>query len=151
MQALLSAAKSAGMRGPIRSTAVAREIIEASAGAPHNRVASLRGAPVFLLAGIARPERFAETVRALGAEIRGSRDFADHHRVTAAELVSVRKSALGAGATRILTTEKDAARIAAAEMLGTPTISPLPIELEILAGEETLTAALDALFRETAT
>ena len=150
MQALLSAARSAGMRGPIRSATVARDLIEAGAEMPHDRGASLRGSSVFLLAGIARPERFAETVRALGAEIRGSRFFADHHLFTAAELAGVRKSALDAGATRIVTTEKDAARIAAQEMLGTPTISPLPIDLEILAGEETLTAALDALFREAA-
>ncbi len=150
MRTLLDAARQAGLRGPVRSATIAQGPADSSMPSPLDGSASLRGVPVYLLAGIARPERFAETVRALGAEIRGSRFFADHHPFTATQLANVRKAALGAGATRIVTTEKDAARIPATEMIGTPTISALPIELEILSGEELLTAALDTLLEKSA-
>jgi len=133
LQRLLDAARSAGVRGPVESAAAP------IAGEP------LRGSAVFLLAGIARPERFEESVRALGAEIRGRAFFADHHRFSEEELARVRKSALGAGAGLIVTTEKDAARLSAPEKSGTPSIVPLAIELEILRGSPLLDGALDAL------
>lgn len=97
--------------------------------------AELRGKRVFLFAGIARPERFAATVRALGAEIAGTRWFPDHHPFTARELAQVR----AAGALPV-TTEKDLARIAHPEG-----IVAVRLEMRILRGEEALRAALEAL------
>src|SRR5262249_23770282 len=39
----------------------------------------LSGKRVFAFAGIGRPEKFVETLRALGAEITGTQFFPDHH------------------------------------------------------------------------
>lgn len=63
----------------------------------------LCGRPVALVAGIARPERFAAMARALGAEVIEERFFSDHHRFRPADLA-------GAPA-EILTTAKDAVRL----------------------------------------
>jgi tetraacyldisaccharide 4'-kinase len=97
--------------------------------------ADLRGKRVFLFAGIARPERFAATVRGLGAEIAGTRWFPDHHPFSAHELAQVR----AAGALPV-TTEKDLARIAHPDG-----IVAVRLEMRILRGEDALGSALDGL------
>jgi len=140
LPALLEMARAAGVRGPIESESVARPVCE------------MVGVPTFLLAGIARPQRFEETVRVLGADVRGRAFFADHHRFTAAELAGVRASARGAGARLIATTEKDAARLPQEALRGEPAIVPLPIDLLISRGQdaldESLAAALGAEMRD---
>jgi tetraacyldisaccharide 4'-kinase len=95
----------------------------------------LRGKRVFLFAGIARPDRFAATVRDLGAEIVGTRWFPDHHSFTARELAQVR----AAGALPV-TTEKDLVRIARPEG-----IVAVRLEMRILRGEDALRSALETL------
>ena len=67
--------------------------------------------PAFLLAGIARPERFEHDVAAAGVPVAGRAFFRDHHRFRADELRSVEKQARAAGATALATTAKDAARL----------------------------------------
>jgi tetraacyldisaccharide 4'-kinase len=76
------------------------------AGAPH-------AAPqrAFLLAAIARPERFERDAAAAGAAIVGRAFFRDHHRFRPHELASVRELALQAGADAIVTTSKDVVRL----------------------------------------
>ena len=78
---------------------------------------SLRGERVFLLAGIARPERFAETVESLGAEVVGHRWLADHGSFSSAELSSWSRSASEARA-RFVLTEKDESRARIAPTAG---------------------------------
>jgi tetraacyldisaccharide 4'-kinase len=124
---LLAAAAAAGLRGPVRSEAAPRPAPE------------LRGARVFLLAGIARPGRFEASVAALGAEVCGRAFFPDHHRFSAAELRAVQERAAALGA-RLVTTEKDAARLPA----GFPALA-LPLELRLLSGAAELAAALAPL------
>ncbi len=99
--------------------------------------AELRGKRAFLFAGIAQPASFESTVRALGAEIAGTRWFPDHHRYGAADLSALRRAAGGA---RLVTTEKDLVRIDRPEG-----IAAVPIEVRILRGEESLEAALGAI------
>jgi len=70
---------------------------------------SLRGARVFLLAGIARPERFLATASALGADVVGHHWLPDHGAFSPAELVSWADKAGAMDATLVMT-EKDAAR-----------------------------------------
>lgn len=65
----------------------------------------------FLLAGIARPERFAWDAAGAGASIVGRAFFPDHHVFGARELVEVAARARTAGADAIVTTAKDAVRI----------------------------------------
>ncbi len=69
-------------------------------------VTPLGGVMVLAFAGIGRPEKFFDSVRALGADAAGSVSFADHHRYTAkdADFLLERARMLNA---RLVTTEKD--------------------------------------------
>jgi tetraacyldisaccharide 4'-kinase len=103
--------------------------------------------PVLLLSGIARPERFAEAARGFGLQVAGHASFADHHAFSAAELAQVEAQARALGAALVVTTEKDAARLAGAR-LGLP-LATLRLELTI-DGEERLLEQLRALARRLA-
>jgi tetraacyldisaccharide-1-P 4'-kinase len=69
------------------------------------------GSPVFAVAGIARPERFAQDLRAAGYVISGSMGFRDHHWFTAADVRRIEDAARRSGAIAVLVTDKDAVRI----------------------------------------
>jgi tetraacyldisaccharide 4'-kinase len=71
------------------------------------------GQPVLALAGIANPARFYDLLEVAGARIVARAEFADHHMPSAAEAREVLARAEAAGA-RIVTTEKDMARMAGA-------------------------------------
>ena len=73
---------------------------------------SLAGQRVFGFCGIARPDKFRETLVEAGAELAGWAAFPDHHRFSAAELARVLRDAEQARA-RAITTRKDAARLPA--------------------------------------
>jgi tetraacyldisaccharide 4'-kinase len=64
-----------------------------------------------LLAGIARPERFASDAAAFGIEVLGTRFHPDHHRFSDADVARAVDDARAAGAEAVLTTAKDAVRI----------------------------------------
>jgi tetraacyldisaccharide 4'-kinase len=70
----------------------------------------LAGARVLAFAGIGRPGKFFASLRALGCEIAGTREFPDHHPYARGEIEAL--IAL-AGSARIVTTEKDLVRIPA--------------------------------------
>jgi tetraacyldisaccharide 4'-kinase len=127
-----------------RSSAVARasalllagEDGEAAAGVPLPRVFHLRRrvegffdrngrarpapARAFLLAGIARPERFLADAAAQAAAAVGSAVFRDHHWFTPDELSDMADRARHAGADAVVTTAKDAERLP-------PGWEPLPV------------------------
>lgn len=71
----------------------------------------LRGARVLAVAGLGRPEGFADLLCTAGAEIIGTRWFADHHVFTATEIEEAVAAATAAGAV-IATTAKDAVKMA---------------------------------------
>lgn len=75
------------------------------------RTNSLAGQRVLAFAGIGRPEKFFRTLRDLGADLVGSEAFADHQPYDAATVQRLR-SAAGAADARLVTTAKDAARLA---------------------------------------
>jgi tetraacyldisaccharide 4'-kinase len=66
----------------------------------------------FAFAGIGQPQKFYQTCRVLGLRLVGTRDFADHHLFTAAELSKLKQNADRLGA-QLLTTEKDWMRLPA--------------------------------------
>ncbi|MEM9763297.1 MAG: tetraacyldisaccharide 4'-kinase, partial [Pseudomonadota bacterium] len=70
----------------------------------------LEGAPVVAFAGIGRPEKFFETLRAMGAEIRVAEAFPDHHVYADVVLDRLLRRARTEGAL-VVTTEKDAVRL----------------------------------------
>ncbi len=76
-------------------------------------IAGLAGGRALAFAGIGRPEKFFASLRETGAELAGTRAFADHHRFSAAELEQLRRDATAQHA-RLVTTAKDAVRLPAA-------------------------------------
>jgi tetraacyldisaccharide 4'-kinase len=65
----------------------------------------------FLLAAIARPERFEWDVAGDGVAVVGRRFFRDHHRFGAEDLAGVEAQARAAEADAVVTTAKDAVRL----------------------------------------
>ncbi|BCM82571.1 tetraacyldisaccharide 4'-kinase [Methylobacterium indicum] len=98
--------------------------------------AALAGRPVLAFAGIGRPQKFFASLRDLGADLRETRAFPDHHAFTAAQI-----DALVAEAARtnllLVTTEKDRVRLP-----GDLAVATLPVVLALDAPE-----ALAALLR----
>ena len=68
------------------------------------------GARVFAFAGIGRPEKFFDTLAALGADVAGTEAFADHAPYADRILTRLQSRAKALGA-QLVTTEKDAVRI----------------------------------------
>jgi tetraacyldisaccharide 4'-kinase len=66
---------------------------------------------LFAVAGIERPERFFDDLRAAGHRVLGTRVFGDHHVFTATDLATIVDAARAAGAAAVVTTEKDAVRL----------------------------------------
>ena len=79
---------------------------------------------VFCFSGIACNDDFQHTVKELGFNVTGLVEFSDHHRYTAKDLTTILRCAGDAGADRLITTEKDHARIAFKD--------PLPMELIVV-------------------
>jgi tetraacyldisaccharide 4'-kinase len=105
-----------------------------------DRAGVARQAPAraFLLAGIARPERFlADVAESAGAAV-GSAVFRDHHYFTPEELQRTADRARHAGADAVVTTAKDAERLP-------PGWEPLPIVVLRIAAEVEEQAAFGEL------
>jgi tetraacyldisaccharide 4'-kinase len=66
---------------------------------------------VLAVAGIARPERFFADLNAAGWRIAGTTAFRDHHPFSGADMDGLASQARAAGASAVLTTEKDAVRM----------------------------------------
>ena len=91
--------------------------------------------PVFVVAGIARPERVAASAQEAGWTVAGALYFDDHHPYSRAEVDVIVERARGAGARALLTTAKDVVRLAAHEPLALPLLV-LPLEVAIEPGPE---------------
>jgi tetraacyldisaccharide 4'-kinase len=70
-----------------------------------------RGTRVVVVSGIARPERFLAEARDAGVEVVASLAFGDHHPYTADDVARIGALAASAGASTMLTTEKDYVRL----------------------------------------
>jgi tetraacyldisaccharide 4'-kinase len=92
------------------------------------------GRKVFAFAGIGRPQKFYDTLKATGAFLQGTQDFADHHVYDAQDLQGLRDQARG---NLLVTTEKDLVRIPPEQRQG---IAALAVEARF---EDT--ATLEAL------
>lgn len=66
---------------------------------------------VFAFSGIAHPHKFYETLKDKGINIRGTRDFPDHHYFTEKELQALLNESMAVSAV-LVTTEKDWVRLA---------------------------------------
>ena len=79
---------------------------------------------VFCFSGIVRNEDFRRTVKDLGFKVTGFLEFSDHHQYTEKDLTTIFRCAGKTGADRLITTEKDHARIALK--------TPLPMSLIVV-------------------
>jgi len=84
----------------------------------------IKGRKVYCFSGIARNDDFQHTVKDLGYKITGFLEFSDHHPYTEKDLATILRCAENTGADRLITTEKDHARIAFK--------GPLPMELIVV-------------------
>ncbi len=83
-----------------------------------NIPASLRGKRVFAFAGLADNEQFFDSLRREGLTVERSRGFPDHHRYTELDLTQIHHAARGTDG--IVTTEKDAVKIQAQDIISIP-------------------------------
>ncbi|MBI3403025.1 MAG: tetraacyldisaccharide 4'-kinase [Acidobacteria bacterium] len=88
------------------------------------------GARVFVVTGIARPDRFVTDITSAGWDLAGVMEFRDHHRFGARDVARIRDAARAAASAIVLTTEKDAVRLAACE-LGDLPIAAVPLVIGV--------------------
>jgi tetraacyldisaccharide 4'-kinase len=67
--------------------------------------------PVAAFCGIARPEQFFAGLEAAGLRVAAKKAFADHHRYSPRDIVTLLAKARAVGAVAVVTTEKDQARM----------------------------------------
>jgi tetraacyldisaccharide-1-P 4'-kinase len=96
----------------------------------HDSVVVPSNSRVFVVTGIARPDRFQADILAAGWDIAGAIDFRDHHPFDARDIARITEAARASGAAIVLTTEKDAVRLAACE-LGELPIAAVPLVIGI--------------------
>lgn len=95
-------------------------------GAKIEAKASKNTQKVVAFAGLGRPEKFKSTLETLGYEVAGWHEFPDHHPYSDHDLYLLRHEAERIGA-RLITTEKDAARISDPETLELLDILPIKV------------------------
>ena len=105
--------------GPARTFRVERRLAEWRA---LDGTAAEAPARAFLLAGIARPERFERDVVGSGVHVVGRAFFRDHHRFRADELEAAAAQARAGGAIALVTTAKDAVRLEGLPSLELPVV-----------------------------
>jgi tetraacyldisaccharide 4'-kinase len=104
---LLAGSEEAGGAEPVPSPGdhpVIRAVLAPVAGE------RLVGSRLYAFAGIARPQKFFATLRALDVDLVGTQGFPDHHHFRAAEIDALRRAAERASA-RLVTTAKDIVRL----------------------------------------
>ncbi len=105
----------------------------------------LRGRPVVAFCGLGNPGAFRKTLESLGARIVQFRVFDDHHAYTEQDLRGIAAGAEEFMAEAVVTTEKDATKLAA-DRFELPLVS-LRVEIEITRNEELLEERLQAVAR----
>lgn len=98
------------------------------------RAVSLKGIPVGAFCGIARPKRFFETLRHLGADCLDSWSLADHAKPGQASLKEFARRCKRRGAHALVCTEKDAVKLGNIE-LSLP-LCYLEMELEVVSNRQ---------------
>jgi tetraacyldisaccharide 4'-kinase len=108
--AIIAGAGAAGAQTAMALREAGKPVFHARFEADQTSGAALAGRRVLAFAGIGLPQKFLATLTDLGAKIVGQRYFADHHRYSRAELMSLQHEALRLDA-KLVTTEKDMMRL----------------------------------------
>lgn len=107
-------------------------------------LAELAGTRVAAFCGIGNPPAFRRTLGSLGVEVVAWRPFPDHHNYTRDDVEALADEARRARADAILCTHKDLAKVQAGD-LGGAVLWAVEIEMDVLAGRESLQAQVDAV------
>jgi len=75
------------------------------------RMPAIDARPAFAVAGIASPNRFFDDLRLAGCVLAGTRAFSDHYSYSRRDVTGMIEAARRAGASMIVTTEKDYVRM----------------------------------------
>jgi len=110
---------------------------------PHELLA---GARICCFSAIGNPASFEQAVANLGATVVGAHRFDDHHRYTSAELRRIMDDADGGRAEYLVTTEKDAVKIAQLDLPDRDRIVALAVEIDFMGDDGTI---LDQLLDRT--
>lgn len=135
-------AKTFTSKAPIRSRYTVSELL--GVDGTQRPAGELKGRPVLLLAGVARPDSFRRTLLGMGAKIVDEALFADHHAFTRQEAEGVLSRARAAGAEFVCCTEKDAVRLPAS-LHGEERLRVIRVDTEIVEGRDTLAAELERI------
>ncbi len=107
----------------------------------------LRHRRVVALAGIGNPQAFAVTLRQLGCDVQALLVFPDHHPYTAADWQRIVDIVQQRGAECLVTTEKDAVRLAPQWHAPFP-VYTLRVGMQLVQGEPELQQQLRQLMRD---
>ena len=107
--------------------------VGAPAGSGREPLAWLKGRRTLAFSGIATPESFEKFLREMGAVLVARERFLDHYRYGEDDLAELFVLARNQGAECLVTTEKDAVRIAATRVCPLP-LYYLRLEIEIIRG-----------------
>jgi tetraacyldisaccharide 4'-kinase len=111
-------------------------VLEARLVPDEAAVAALAGKRVVAFCGIGRPDKFFDTVKAMGAALVEAMPFPDHHAFTPDDVMLAVELAAREGAVPV-TTEKDFVRLPSEAR---PMVTPVPVRLEF--ADEAAAAAL---------
>lgn len=118
--------------------------------AEHIPLSWLEGRTVTSLSGIAVPQSFENSLRAMGAKVIHCERYADHHRYNAQEIIDAVNRAADLNADALLTTEKDAVRFPLLETTPVP-VFYLRVNIELMSGAENFHEAVEHIcFRKQA-
>ncbi|MFO1124879.1 MAG: tetraacyldisaccharide 4'-kinase [Methylocystis sp.] len=132
-----------GARGRDIAALADKPIVAARVAPDPDAAAAIGGARVVAFAGIARPEKFFDMLEKCGAEVAARLSFDDHRRFTERDYATLSNLRQAHGA-RLVTTEKDAARMG--DRLATLGIEMLPVTM-VFDDDAVLDAALCELLK----
>lgn len=144
---------SSDLRGQIHALNPSAEIIECCHKprflqnvytAAHLDLEWLKGKTVITLSGIAVPQGFENSLRAMGAKVIYCYRYADHHRYDAQEIIDAVNKAADLNADALLTTEKDAVRFPHLEATPVPVLY-LRVSIELLSGTDSFHDAVERI------
>ncbi len=115
-----------GARGRDIAARANKPVAAAHFAADLDALEAIRDTPVVAFAGIARPEKFFDLLEKCGAKVAARLSFDDHRRFTERDYATLSRLRQANGA-RLLTTEKDAARMG--DRLATLGADALPVTL----------------------
>lgn len=130
---------------PVFSGRLAPEALLDGDGRPAEALDFLRGRRVVAVSGIARPEAFAAMLEGLGAEIAEHHAYPDHAAYLPLDGARLEESLRRMGADLLLTTEKDAVKLA--PLLAGKPLRALRVGLEVGEGASLARMALQAAGR----